>query len=72
MRELEIGAAAYDERVGRYGVVMDHEGGRVYLRPPGGGLEWEAAVEHVRPARVSEVLAEPVAEANARSRGERL
>lgn len=33
-----------DRRAGRNGVLMDVRGGRYYLRPEGGGLEWTAEV----------------------------
>ncbi len=45
-----IGELALDARQGRVGVVMDTQGGRMYLRRPEGGREWEAAPQDVRPA----------------------
>ncbi|MGW5070215.1 hypothetical protein ACWEQJ_29660 [Streptomyces cyaneofuscatus] len=40
------------------------------LRPLGGGAEWEAEPEYVRPADRMERLRAKAARANARSRGE--
>jgi hypothetical protein len=65
-----IGSPAYDASRERYGLVMDRVAGRVWLRQVGGGREWEARPEDIRPARLSDLLTNPVAEANARSRGE--
>jgi hypothetical protein len=31
------------------GVYMDTQGGWVYLRPEGGGVEWTARPEHIAP-----------------------
>ncbi|WP_374109030.1 hypothetical protein [Streptomyces sp. CC228A] len=42
------------------------------LRPVGGGAEWEAEPEHVRPVSPEQRLRAEIARANARSRGERL
>ena len=44
-----IGQLALDARQGRVGVVMDTQGGRMYLRRPEGGREWEAAPQDVEP-----------------------
>ncbi|MET7796701.1 hypothetical protein [Streptomyces decoyicus] len=57
---------------------MDHLDGYVWLRPPGGGLEWTARPNDVEPATEAAghgsphdtVLRARVAVANARSRGE--
>lgn len=54
-----VGALAEDTQRDRIGVVMGHVGTHVQLRPPGGGCEWDADPQHVRPAR-------PAEEANAR------
>ena len=59
------GTLALDIKRDRVGVVMDTLGGRVYLRPPQGGREWEAAPEHVRPAGPAEEVRAKVAEVNA-------
>jgi hypothetical protein len=65
-----IGSPAYDASRERYGLVMDRIAGRVWLRQVGGGREWEAQAKDIRPARLSDLLATPITEANARSRGE--
>jgi hypothetical protein len=49
---------------------MDSGRCQVYLRPPGGGIEWTAAPADLEPVVVSEGLSARVAEENARSRGE--
>jgi hypothetical protein len=53
---------------------MDHLDGYVWLRPPGGGMEWTAQPGDVEPAAAEgaedAVLRARVAVANARSRGE--
>ncbi len=36
-----VGELVYDSLNGRLGVLMDRIGRLVYLRPPGGGAEWE-------------------------------
>lgn len=55
-RPPEVGELAYDERRG-LGHVVEIGRSRIYLRPPGGGLEWEAPAARVRRASASEVLA---------------
>ncbi|MGP3950734.1 hypothetical protein [Streptomyces sp. 7N604] len=45
-----VGELAFDARRGRVGIVMDAQGGRVYLRRPEGGREWEVSPEDVLPA----------------------
>lgn len=45
-----VGEVVRDHLRRRDGVVMDVVGGRLYLRPEGGGIEWTAAPEHVGPA----------------------
>ncbi len=64
----EIGDLVLDTVRNRVGEVMATVGGRLLLRPPGGGREWEAAPSHVRPATSGEALRSKVAEANERSR----
>lgn len=64
----DVGALVLDAKRDRVGVVMDRQGGRVYLRPPQGGREWEAALEDVRPARAADELRARVAEINAAGR----
>ncbi|MFI6524987.1 hypothetical protein [Streptomyces uncialis] len=70
--QLAVGDLAYDTRKGAVGVVMDTGAvvdGRYSLRPPGGGIEWNAERADVRPATVADQLRPALAEANARSRG---
>lgn len=50
------------------GVVMGRLGRYVWLRPLGGGREWDAAPERVEPMSAAEVLSARLALANARSR----
>jgi hypothetical protein len=62
---VDVGA---DQGNGRTGVVMDHIGRYVQMRPEEGGLEWDALPENVRPLSANESLSTRVAAANARSR----
>ena len=64
-----VGTHALDERDGRIGEVMGHVGGRVQLRPVGGGREWECPPESASPAPAGEVLR---AQVRSRNRGARL
>ncbi|MDQ0931054.1 hypothetical protein [Streptomyces turgidiscabies] len=66
----EVGAYVVDGRTGKVGIVMGHEGPYVQLRPYGGGREWDAAPDGLRPATPAERLSAATAYANARSRGE--
>ncbi|AZM57440.1 hypothetical protein DMA15_03395 [Streptomyces sp. WAC 01529] len=43
----------------RLGRVMDHQGARLQLRPPGGGREWDADPAYVRPAMEHEIVQTP-------------
>ncbi|HEY8981134.1 MAG TPA: hypothetical protein VIU15_16275 [Streptomyces sp.] len=54
------------------GEVMGFVGPYVQVRPVGGGVEWDARPELLRPASEAEVLSARVAVAKGRSRGERL
>ncbi|MFI7274637.1 hypothetical protein [Streptomyces sp. NPDC049879] len=45
---LRPGLLAVDDQ-GRVGRVMAVEAGAVFLRPPGGGCEWDVAADRVRP-----------------------
>ena len=63
-----IGSWVVDTRMERTAVVSDVISGRLYLRRPGGGVEWDAMPAHVRPATEQEQLSARVAEANQRSR----
>jgi hypothetical protein len=68
---LHIGDLVKDAKAdGRVGRVMGFVGGRVQLRPPGGGIEWDAQAENLTPVTPAEALSAGVARANARSRGE--
>lgn len=66
-----IGDTVEDTARRRVGKVMGYEGPYVQLRPIGGGREWDAEPRHLRPLTLIEALSAGVAEANARSRGER-
>ncbi|MBW1604406.1 hypothetical protein JJV70_20330 [Streptomyces sp. JJ66] len=59
---------AVDERTDRVGQVMGHVGGRVQLRPPGGGREWDCPPEEVRAAGVLDQLRARVTEINREGR----
>jgi len=48
----------------KIGYVMGHEGPYVQLRPPGGGVEWDAYPDKVRPASETEALRARVTELN--------
>lgn len=65
---VEVGSMARDVRDGRVGDVMDVHPGRVWLRPLGGGREWDARPEEVQPLTPREQLSARLAAANARSR----
>jgi hypothetical protein len=69
---LRLGDTVKDTKSNRVGKVMGFVGPYVQLRPVGGGLEWNARPERLRPVSVSEALSAGAAVANARSRGERL
>ncbi|MFC5719656.1 hypothetical protein ACFP1Z_05615 [Streptomyces gamaensis] len=59
---------AVDTRTNRLGQVMDRHAGRVQLRPPQGGVEWDCPPECARPASEEETLRARVARLNAESR----
>jgi hypothetical protein len=63
-----IGETVRDTGSDRIGVVMDHQGSYVQLRPLSGGREWDADPSRIEPISQSELLSTRVAEANARSR----
>ncbi|MFF4409016.1 hypothetical protein ACFY2W_31800 [Streptomyces sp. NPDC001262] len=67
MTELKVGALVLDTRRDLIGEVMDAVGGRVILRAPGGGREWEALPCDIRPATSTDALSAKVADANERS-----
>lgn len=65
---IAVGTAVRDTACDRIGLVMDHQGPYLQLRPLGGGLEWDADPALVTPVTPAELLSARVAEANARSR----
>lgn len=65
-----LGDIVEDTRLKKVGRVMGFVGPYVQLRPVGGGREWDAEPDTLRPATISEALSAGVAVANARSRGE--
>ncbi|WP_206305947.1 hypothetical protein [Streptomyces sp. RFCAC02] len=67
----EIGTMVYDASHDRIGRVMSYLSGHIWLRPPGGGREWTALPDEVRPISASESLRHRVAEANRRARQQR-
>ncbi|MFF7331025.1 hypothetical protein [Streptomyces sp. NPDC008150] len=60
----ELGRYAVDARDGRIGEVMGREGGRVQLRPVGGGREWDCPPGEAAPAPPGDVLRERVRRLN--------
>jgi hypothetical protein len=66
-----IGDTVEDTALHRVGKVMGHVGPYVQLRPLGGGREWDARPDNLRRLTLTEALSAGVAEANARSRGEK-
>lgn len=69
---VRVGDTVRDTERDRVGRVMGFLGGYVQLRPVGGGIEWDARPERLRPVTVAEALSAGAARANARSRGEAL
>jgi hypothetical protein len=61
------GTLAVDTSRDRLGVVMDHRGPYLQLRPRGGGIEWDALAEDVRAATQDDRLRLSVRELNERS-----
>lgn len=70
MTAPEVGAIVLDAGRDRVGEVMAVVGGRVLLRAPGGGREWEAFPADLRPAATGDALRARVADVNERSRRE--
>ncbi|WP_432198626.1 hypothetical protein [Streptomyces sp. bgisy027] len=63
-----IGELAKDTAKGRVGVVMGKLGGRVQIRPIGGGKEWDAMPDNVEPPSAREELSARLAIRNGNSR----
>ncbi|MFG2633976.1 hypothetical protein ACGFX8_08500 [Streptomyces sp. NPDC048362] len=63
----EPGQLLYDPVTGRVGEYRDRVGPRAMLRPVGGGLEWEADPDTLRPATDRERLGASVRAANHRA-----
>ncbi|MBG0855023.1 hypothetical protein I2W78_25055 [Streptomyces spinoverrucosus] len=68
--EPRVGETVEDTGTRKTGKVMGFQGPYVQLRPIGGGLEWDAGPENLKPVPAGDALSEGVAAANARSRGE--
>lgn len=64
---LERGALVYDPVRRKVGEYQDRAGPYAMLRPVGGGREWEAGPEQIRPATQAERLSAGVSAANART-----
>ncbi|MFE3094360.1 hypothetical protein ACFXG1_11085 [Streptomyces sp. NPDC059248] len=62
-----VGGTARDVVRKKVGRVMDRTYGRYWLRPIGGGIEWDAPAADLRPVTTAELLADAVAEVNERS-----
>jgi hypothetical protein len=69
--DLARGVTVHDEATGRRGTVADAtlSAAYVHLRPIGGGIEWRARREHVRPVLASELLADRLRETRTPPRG---
>jgi hypothetical protein len=63
-----IGELAKDTAMGRIGVVMGEVGGRVQIRPIGGGREWDALPGNVAAPSAREELSARLAIRNGNSR----
>ncbi|MHB9759956.1 hypothetical protein ACYBSK_36785 [Streptomyces sp. BYX5S] len=59
-----VGTLVVDERTDKAGIVMGHEGPYVQLRPPRGGMEWDAPPETLREPTQAEGLSAKVFLAN--------
>ncbi|KUL43991.1 hypothetical protein [Streptomyces regalis] len=64
----DIGELAKDTAKNRIGVVMGEVGGRVQIRPIGGGTEWDAMPDNVKPPSAREELSARLAIRNGNSR----
>ncbi|WP_338932051.1 hypothetical protein WEB32_22140 [Streptomyces netropsis] len=67
-----IGALVLDARRDRVGEVIDVICGRVLLRDPAGGREWEALPCDLRPATTGDALRARVADVNEQAARSRL
>ncbi|MEV5480951.1 MULTISPECIES: hypothetical protein [Streptomyces] len=67
-KALAVGTLTLDTRSGRVGRVTDFKWSQVQLRPPHGGIEWDARPEDLRPLGSCDDLSSRVAELNAHSR----
>lgn len=65
------GTVARDRITKRVGEVMGCEGGRIQLRPLGGGVEWDVRHEDLEVIDQAEALSARLAATNARSRAGR-
>lgn len=63
-----VGSHVVDARDGRIGEVRGHVGGKVQLRPVGGGREWDCPPEAVAAAPRAEVLRAQVQSVNREGR----
>ncbi|MDX3690623.1 hypothetical protein [Streptomyces europaeiscabiei] len=62
------GQLVYDPRTRRVGEYRDRVGPYAMLRPVGGGREWEADPETLRPATAAERIGAQVRAANQRTK----
>jgi hypothetical protein len=63
-----IGELAKDSAKDRIGIVMGEVGGRVQIRPIGGGMEWDALPKNVTAPSAREELSARLAIKNGNSR----
>ncbi|MFE1878932.1 hypothetical protein [Streptomyces diastatochromogenes] len=61
----DVGELVYDTKRDRVGEVVDYQAGRALLRPAGGGIEWAATPDELRPADANDRLRARVNEMNA-------
>ncbi|MGW7541377.1 hypothetical protein ACWGKQ_09680 [Streptomyces sp. NPDC054770] len=65
--EIETGTVVYDPRTDKVGEYRGTAGPYALLRPLGGGREWEARADSLRPATAEERLSAEVRAVNRRS-----
>jgi hypothetical protein len=65
--EIDSGTLVYDPKAGKVGEYRGKAGPHAMLRPVGGGREWEADPDLIRPATAEERLSAAVKVANTRS-----